>query len=139
MNLEKIISISGKPGLYKLISQSKGGFIVEDLNTGKRTSVSSQNQVSLLDNISIYTYEDDKPLSEIYSKMAKENDGKEGISHKSSEAELQEEARKFVENYDEERVYTSDLKKMFQWYNILANNGLANPSDDDVVATEGEE
>ncbi len=138
MNLDKIISISGKPGLYRLVSQSKGGFIIEDLNSGKRSSISTRNQVSLLDNISIYTYEDDIPLSEVFDKMAQHNNGEESISHKSTEEELREETRKVLENYDEERVYPSDLRKLHQWYNILANNGLANPSDDD-LATEGEE
>ncbi len=129
MKLENIISISGKPGLYKLVSQSKGGFIVEDLNTGKKTSISSQNQVSLLDKISIYTYEDDVPLENVFDTISEKYNGGKAISHKSSEKELRDEMREILPDYDEERVYTSDIKKLFQWYNLLTYNNLLIPSD----------
>ncbi len=124
MKLERIISISGKPGLYRLITQSKGGFIVEDLNNAKKTSISAQNQVSLLDNISIYTYDEDMPLGQVFDAMASKYNGEKGISHKSSEKELREEMDRILPEYDEDRVYASDLKKLFQWYNTLADNGL---------------
>ncbi len=131
MKLDKIISVSGKPGLYRLVSQSKGGFIVEDLNTAKKTSISAQNQVSLLDNISIYTYEEDIPLGEVFDAMSKKYKGEKGISHKSSEKELREEMDTILPEYDEERVYGSDLKKLFQWYNTLAENGLMLPGEEE--------
>ncbi len=138
MNLDKIISIAGKPGLFKLQSQSKGGFIVEELQSGKKTSIPSQYQVSLLDNISIYTYEEDIPLSEVFAAMSKFYNQEPGISHKSTEKELREETRKILEKYDEERVYTSDLKKLFQWYNILQSQGYAEISEENKIDS-GEE
>ena len=88
MQLEKIISISGKPGLYKLISQLKSGFIVEDVLTKKKASISNSSQVSLLDNIAMFTFDKEVPLFEVFENVAKNNDFKETISHKSTDEEL---------------------------------------------------
>ena len=88
MQLEKIISISGKPGLYKLISQLKSGFIIEDVLTKKKVSIGNTSQVSLLDNIAMFTFDKEVPLFEVFENVAKNNDYKETISHKSSDAEL---------------------------------------------------
>ena len=88
MQLEKIISISGKPGLYKLISQLKNGFIIEDVLTKKKTNISNSSQVSLLDNIAMFTFDKEVPLFEVFENVAKSKDYKETISHKASDAEL---------------------------------------------------
>ena len=88
MQLEKIISISGKPGLFTLVTQLRSGFIVEDISTGKKASISNTSQVSLLDNIAIYTFDQEVPLFEVMKNIAEKFDYKEAINHKSSENEL---------------------------------------------------
>jgi hypothetical protein len=124
MNLRDILSIAGKSGLYKLSAQSNNRIIVESLENGKKMPVQATNKVSALEDISIYTYEDDLPLGEVFQKIkAKENGGK-AIHHKSSGSELRNYMEEVLPDYDEERVYDSDLKKLFQWYNILQENGL---------------
>lgn len=124
MQLEKIISISGKPGLFTLVSQLKSGFIVEDISTGKKASISNSSQVSLLDNIAIYTFDKEVPLFEVMKNIAEKYDYKEAIAHKSSEAELRNFMSEVLPNYDLERVYGSDIKKLVQWYNILQKGGF---------------
>ncbi len=120
MQLEKIISISGKPGLYKLVSQLKNGFIIEDVMTKKKVSIGNTSQVSLLDNIAMFTFDKEVPLFEVFEKIAKNNDYKETISHKSSDAELRAFMLESLPDYDVDRVYVSDTKKLAQWYNILS-------------------
>lgn len=127
MVLEKIISISGKPGLFKLVSQLKNGFIIEDVVTKKKVSIGNSSQVSLLDNIAMYTFDKEVPLFEVLENVAKTNDYKETISHKSTDAELKEFMTEALPNYDTERVYTSDIKKLAQWYNILHKAGYITP------------
>ena len=127
MQLEKIISISGKPGLYKLISQLKSGFIVEDVLTKKKASISNSSQVSLLDNIAMFTFDKEVPLFEVFENVAKNNDFKESISHKSTDAELRALMLQSLPDYDTERVYVSDIKKLAQWYNILNKAGYITP------------
>ena len=127
MQLEKIISISGKPGLYKLISQLKSGFIVEDVLTKKKASISNSSQVSLLDNIAMFTFDKEVPLFEVFENVAKNEDFKETISHKSTDAELKDFMLKSLPDYDTERVYVSDIKKLAQWYNTLNKAGYITP------------
>lgn len=127
MQLEKIISISGKPGLFKLISQLRNGFIIEDITTKKKISIGNSSQVSLLDNIAMYTFDKEVPLFEVFENIAKSNDYKETISHKSAEAELREFMLVALPNYDTDRVYISDIKKLAQWYNILHKAGYITP------------
>jgi hypothetical protein len=123
MQLEKIISISGKPGLYKLISQLKNGFIIEDVLTKKKVSISNSSQVSLLDNIAMFTFDKEVPLFDVFENVAKNNEYKETISHKSTDAELRVFMTDSLPDYDHERVYVSDIKKLAQWYNILHKAG----------------
>ena len=124
MNLEGILSIGGKPGLHKMVAQSRGGIIVESLSDKKRFPVSQTSNVSALKDIAIYTYEEEVPLTEVYHKIAvKENDGP-CVDHKSKPAELGAYLEEILPDYDKERVYNSDLKKLFQWYNILQAEGL---------------
>ncbi len=127
MQLEKIISISGKPGLYKLISQLKSGFIIEDVITKKKVSIGNTSQVSLLDNIAMFTFDKEVPLFEVFEKVAKNNDYKETISHKSTDAELRDLMKASLPDYDHDRVYVTDIKKLAQWYNILQKAGYITP------------
>ena len=143
MQLEKIISISGKPGLYKLISQLKSGFIIEDVLTKKKVSIGNTSQVSLLDNIAMFTFDKEVPLFEVFENVAKNNDYKETISHKSSDAELKAFMLESLPDYDTDRVYISDIKKLAQWYNILSKAGYITPESfvkaEETVAETAEE
>ena len=127
MQLEKIISISGKPGLYRLVSQLKNGFIIEDITSKKKVSIGNSSQVSLLDNIAMFTFETEVPLFSVFENIAKEYNFEETIPHKSSEEELRSFMEKALPGYDTERVYVSDIKKLAQWYNILQKAGFITP------------
>lgn len=134
MNLEKILSISGKPGLYVLKVQTRTGFVAESLLDGKKITVNLKSNVSLLSEISIYTYEGEKPLAEIMRSIAvKENKG-QAISHKEDNAVLLAYFREILPEFDEERVYPSDIKKILNWYNMLQERGLV--SDEAPVKEE---
>ena len=124
MNLEGIINVAGKPGLYKVVSQGNNTVIVESLTDKKRAPLYSHNQANTLEEIGIYTYNDTKPLSEIFDDIAKKENCKQAISHKSSTIELNTYFREILTDYDEERVYISDIKKVIQWYNALQKAGL---------------
>lgn len=124
MSLEKILSISGKPGLYVLKVQTRTGFVAESLLDGKKITVSLKSNVSLLSEISIYTYEGEKPLAEIMQNIAKKENKGQTISHKEDNATLLSYFREVLPEYDEERVYASDVKKIVNWYNTLQAKGL---------------
>ena len=124
MSLEKILSISGKPGLYVLKVQTRTGFVAESLLDGKKVTVSLKSNVSLLSEISIYTYEGEKPLAEIMQNIAKKENKGQTISHKEDNAALLTYFREVLPEYDEERVYASDIKKILNWYNTLQAKGL---------------
>jgi len=126
MDLSRVIAISGKPGLYRLISQTRNGFVVEDLEKGKKISIASNYNVSLLENVAIYGVSQEFPLAEVFFRIYKKENGGETVDHKSSGAELRKYMEEVLPEYDDSRVYDSDLKKLFQWYNILHKNGLLN-------------
>jgi hypothetical protein len=123
MNLTGIIAISGKPGLYKVIAQGKNSIIVESLMDGKRVPAYSTDRISALDDISIYTYDEDAPLRDLLTAIFKKEDGKECPSHKDDLKDLTTYLLGLLPNYDQERVYPSDIKKIFQWYNLLHKSG----------------
>lgn len=137
MQLEKIISISGKPGLFTLVTQLRSGFIVEDISTGKKASISNSSQVSLLDNIAIYTFDKEVPLFEVFKNVAEKYNYEQAIAHKSSENELRAFMATVLPDYDTDRVYPSDIKKLVQWYNLLQKAGIINK--DAFVQVEEEE
>lgn len=124
MSLEKVLSISGKPGLYKLTTQTRSGFLAKSLLDNKQISVSARHNVSLLSEIAIYTTSAEVPLREVFKKIAEKENGKETINHKVPKIELEEFFFNVVPDYDEERVYASDIKKVVQWYNLLVKNGM---------------
>lgn len=124
MDLSGVISISGKPGLYKVVAQAKNNIIVESLIDGKRLPAYSTDRISALDDISIYTYEEDIPLKEVYESIYKKEEGGQTLSHKESLNKLTEYLLEVLPDYDEDRVYPSDIKKLFQWYNILHKAGI---------------
>jgi len=118
--LKKILSISGRPGLYKLISYGKNMLIVESLVDGKRMPIHARDRVTSLGDISIYTLEDDEPLSKVLDTIGKKNDNKaiDAEQYKTPE-QLQSFIKDVLPNYDHERVHNSDIKKIISWYNLL--------------------
>ena len=139
MGLDKILAISGKPGLYQLKAQTRSGFVAESLIDGKRISVGLRNNVSLLSEIAIYTLTEEVPLREVFKKIAeKEEGGKTSVGHKESKEKLEEYFFGILPDYDEDRVYASDIKKVLHWYNLLQENGITDFSEaeDAEVASE---
>ena len=125
MNLTKVLAISGKPGLYHLETQTRSGFLATSLADGKRISVGIRNNVSLLSEIAIYTLEKEVPLTKVFTNIKNFDEGKEArISPKSDGATLEEYFSQVLPNYDRDRVYASDIKKIIQWYNLLLAKGF---------------
>lgn len=124
MELEKVMSISGKPGLYELKAQTRGGFIAESMLDGKKISVNMRHNVSLLSEIAVYTYTEEVPLREIFQKIKEKENGGEAISHKESKQKLESYFSEILPDYDVDRVYISDIKKIIQWYNLLVSKGI---------------
>ena len=124
MELKDIVAVNGKPGLYEIKAQSKGGIIVESLIDGKKFPVSVTHNLSALNEIAIYTYEEEIPLRIILKTIGEKEGGKEALSHKESGKVLTSYFREILPNFDEERVYTSNIKKVLQWYNLLASKNF---------------
>ncbi|MFL5753168.1 MAG: DUF5606 domain-containing protein [Bacteroidia bacterium] len=123
MNLSGIISIGGMPGLYKVVAQSKNGVIVESLNDKKRFPAYSTNKISALEDISMFTSGDDKPLSEIMQAIYDKEKGGKAIDNKADDKAIEAYFAEVLPDYDKERVYVSNMRKLFSWYNILQETG----------------
>jgi hypothetical protein len=137
MSLEKILAISGKPGLYELKTQTRNGFVAESLTDGKKISVSLRHNVSLLSEIAIYTYTEEVPLGAVLEKVKeKESGAATSVNHKDSKAILADYFSGILPDYDQDRVYPSDIKKVIQWYNLLHSKGM---TDFSVEASSEEE
>ncbi|MDP3353661.1 MAG: DUF5606 domain-containing protein [Flavobacteriaceae bacterium] len=124
MGLDKIISITGKPGLFKVLNQSKNGFVIESLTDGKRTTLIGNQNVSTLKDIAIYTYEEEFPLGLIFKSMFEKEGGKTSINHDAKDADLMAYFEEIVPNFDKERVYPSNVKKVIKWYNQLVDTNF---------------
>ncbi|RAR69997.1 DUF5606 family protein [Flavobacterium aciduliphilum] len=136
MNIEKILSISGKPGLFELKIQTRSGFVAESLLDGKKITVGMRSNVSLLSEISIYTYSEEKPLADVFRAIAlKENEGP-AISHKEDNLALLSYFKEVLPDYDEDRVYVSDIKKIINWYNLLQSKGLISKEEPKIENAE---
>ncbi|MGV3696546.1 DUF5606 family protein [Flavobacterium sp.] len=137
MNVEKILAISGKPGLFELKLQTRSGFLAESLLDGKKITVGLRSNVSLLSEISMYTYSEEKPLVEIMRAIAvKENEGPTPVTSKDDNAKLVAYFKEILPDYDEDRVYASDIKKLLNWYNILQAKGLVSKEEPKVENAE---
>lgn len=124
-DLETIISIAGYPGLYKLLAQTKGGFVAESLIDQKRVTVPLRAKVSMLSEIAVYTFEKELPLKEVFSLISAKESGKPAaVSPKADKIDLEAYFFEVLPSYDEERVYASDIKKIISWYNLLSQRGL---------------
>lgn len=119
MEFNKIIAVTGKSGLFEILSQTKTGVIVKSLIDDKRFPITATHNVSLLENIAIYTYEEEVPLALVFKAIADKEEGKAAISHKESGKQLTAYFAEVLPDYDDERVYTSNIKKVIQWYNLL--------------------
>ena len=118
--MEKIIAVSGRPGLYKIQSQTRVGVVATSLSDGKKIVTQPSDQVSVLSDIQIYTYAGEVLLETVFEKIhTRENGAAAGISPKAPAAELKAYFSEVLPDYDEERVYASDIKKIVQWYGIL--------------------
>lgn len=140
MSLDKILAIGGRPGLYRLVTQTRSGLIAESLADGKKLSVSISNNVSVLSEIAIYTLEEELPLREVFEKIHQKEEGqKTSVNHKAGKLALEEYFFEVLPNYDEDRVYPSDIKKVIRWYNLLLDNGVTDFSDPESGKAEAEE
>lgn len=137
MDLSKILSISGKPGLYKLVGEAKNNIVVESMIDGKRVPAFSHERISTLKEISLYTESEDTPLEEVFKRIYEETDGKAAPNpKKSSSADVKAFFEKVLPDYDREAVYVSDMKKVFSWYNFLLEKDILEFSEDDTEADE---
>jgi hypothetical protein len=124
MELKDIVAVNGKPGLYEIKAQSKGGIIVESLIDSKKFPITVTHNISALNEIAIYTYEEEIPLRIIFKTISEKENGKEAINPKENSKVLISYFREILPNFDEERVYTSNIKKVLQWYNLLASKNF---------------
>jgi hypothetical protein len=124
MDLSKILSISGRSGLFQVVSQAKNAVIVESLTDKKRFPAFGHERMSSLEEISIFTTGEDRPLKEVFKAFFNKYEGKPAIDAKSDNISLKKAFEEVVPDYDAERVYISDIKKMIAWYNQLAENNL---------------
>ena len=139
MSVEKVLAISGKPGLYELKLQTRTGFVAESLIDGKKITVGLRSNVSLLSEISIYTNDGEIKLAEVFANIAKkENDGP-AISHKESNDVLINYFTEVLPDFDQDRVYVSDIKKVINWYNLIQAKGYITAAEvaiEETTATE---
>lgn len=137
--LKGILAISGQSGLFKLVAESKNSIIVESLDTKKRIPVHSSAKVSALEDIAIYTYEGDIPLKDIFKSISDKEDGGAALSSKASGKELKIYFEEVVPEYDKDRVYVSDIKKVLLWYNSVHEKGMLDFSEVEEESEENKE
>jgi len=139
MNIKDILTISGQPGLYKLISQGKNAVIVENLETGKRMPSHASNRISALEDISVFTDSEELALKELFKRLFVKEDGKQSPNPKKMTGDaLKKYFAELVPDYDRDRVYVSDIKKAIQWYNLLVSKEMLDLEDDEDLK-EGED
>ena len=124
MEFKDILAISGQPGLFRYVAQSRNGCIVESLLDGKRMNASASSRISALTEISMFTEGEDIPLAEVYTKMYEYTKGEQGPSVKEGAARLKEFFGVVIPDYDRERVHDSDIKKAVAWFNLLVEAGI---------------
>lgn len=139
MDFSKILSISGKSGLFKVVSQLKNAVLVESLTDKKRFPAFAHDKISSMEEIAVFTVGEDKPLKEIFKAMFEKQEGKTAIDSKAGDKELKEYFLSLVPDYDQDRVYISDIRKIISWYNLLVENGLMDFTEKtDEETSEGE-
>lgn len=123
------MTVSGKPGLYKVVAQTRNGLIVESMQDGKRMPVFASDRSSALEDISVFTYEKDMPLKEVLWAIHQKYEGQEGPDPKSSPDTLRTAFEEVLPDYDKDRVHVSDMKKIFSWYRLLLAEDLISDPD----------
>ncbi len=140
MDLNKIITIAGKSGLYKIIADTRNGFVVESLTDGRKIPVFATERSSVLEDINIYTVEGEMPLKDVLWNIFEKEGGQEVSFTKKDQAAALSKFEEILPEYDKERVYFSDIKKVFSWYNLLLEKDMiSKPAKDNEPAAEGEE
>ena len=124
LNLKKIISISGQPGLFQFVSQSRNGIIVESLLDGKRMNASASAKVSSLGDIAVYTETGEVALREVLKGIRTKENGGQALNPKASNDQLKAYLESVLPEFDKEKVYASDIKKMVAWYNLLQSKDM---------------
>lgn len=138
--IKRILSITGKPGLYSLVNQGKNMLIVENVATGKRTPVYARDKVISLGDVAIYTTGDDMPLYEVFDKISTMNDGNPvDLSTFKDDNALREYFATVLPEFDQERVHNSDIRRVFTWYNTLVSNGVKDFKDEEIAQDEATE
>lgn len=131
---KRILSISGKPGLYSLVSQGKNMLIVEDIASHKRMPAYAHDKVMSLGDIAIYTNEEDRPLYDVFEAIKEKTDGKTvDIKAFKTPEDMRAYFAEIVPDFDGDRVYNTDIKKVFQWYNLLISNGISDFKDEEIA------
>lgn len=134
--VERFLSIAGKPGLYRLVSQGKNMLIVENVATKKRQPAYNHDKVISLSDVAMYTAEGEVPLYDVFASIAEKN-GNQPVDVKNmSDEELREYFAQYLPDYDRERVYTTDIRKLFQWYNTLVSNGVTEFKNEEIKEDE---
>lgn len=136
--LKGILSISGQPGLYKLVAEAKNRVIVESLTTGKRIPVGQTAKISSLEDIAIYTTNNDLPLKDVLKRIFEHEKGGTSISAKANDKELKRYFGEVISEYDHDRVYTSDIKKIILWYNLLHEKDMLQFEEQEDADNEAE-
>lgn len=137
--LREILAITGKPGLFRIVSQGNRMLLVEELKSKKRFPAHSRDKVVSLGDIAMYTDSGDKPLGEILDLVYAHNGSKEvEVKKLIAEGKLRDEFEAIIPDFDKERVYDNDIKKLFTWYNILLEAGMTKFTDDNTPEEETE-
>jgi len=139
MDLKEIMSVSGQSGLYKYISQGRNGIIVESFSDKKRSFINASSKVSSLEDIAIFTSEEEVPLKQVLKSIFEHENGGPAPDPKSSPEELKAYMEKILPTYDHERVYVSDIKKLVAWYNALLSLNLLSFEEEPAAEKTAEE
>jgi hypothetical protein len=132
MDIKDFIAISGQPGLFKLVSQGKSIMVAENLETGKRMPVHSTSHVSSMEEIAIFTDTEDKPLKDVFFEIYQKEEGKTILDpKKSTNEQIKDYFATVLPGYDRNKVYVSDMKKIYTWYNILVTTGKVDWTKDE--------
>jgi hypothetical protein len=139
MDLNKILSIAGKPGLYRLVAQSKNGLIIESLLDGKRMNAFMNEKISSLEEISLFSHSEDVALKDVLRNMFNLTNGQKAIDNKADDVKIKEFFGQIVPDYDKERVYVSHMRKVIGWYNLLLEKGMLDFTEEEVTESKPEE
>jgi len=139
MDLNKILSIAGKPGLYRLVAQSKNGLIIESLLDGKRMNAFMNEKISSLEEISLFSHSEDVALKDVLRSMFNLTSGQKAIDNKADDVKIKEFFGQIVPDYDKERVYVSHMRKVIGWYNLLLEKGMLDFTEEAVTDDKPEE